>query len=178
MNDEAEMAPGNLKTQLVPPLHSEPMTSLEERRFGELLIKEGLITEAQLQEALQFQEELKWYKPVGQILVEKKLITAGQLNFFLDRDAQTASSRRDPSEDGSHHQGTILHRARSPEENRTSLRRNASRSWLRHGRGPATSPRYAAQHPICRSGQVQHRSQSCQVDQQGLRQEEFAHPDR
>jgi type IV pilus assembly protein PilB len=86
MNDEAEMAPGDLKTQLVPPLHSEPMTSLEERRFGELLIKEGLITEAQLQEALQFQEELKWYKPVGQILVEKKLITAGQLNFFLDRD--------------------------------------------------------------------------------------------
>jgi type IV pilus assembly protein PilB len=86
MNDEEEMAPGDLKSQLVPPLHSEPMTSLEERRFGELLIKEGLITEAQLQEALQFQKELKWYKPVGQILAEKKLITASQLNFFLDRD--------------------------------------------------------------------------------------------
>ena len=85
MNDEAEMAPGDLKTQLVPPLHSEPMTSLEERHFGEILIKEGLITQAQLQEALQFQKELKWYKPVGQILAEKKLITASQLNFFLDR---------------------------------------------------------------------------------------------
>ena len=60
MNDEAGMAPGDLKSHLVPPLHSEPMTSLEERHLGELLIKEGLITEAQLQEALHLQKEMKW----------------------------------------------------------------------------------------------------------------------
>ena len=48
------------------------------------MVEEGLITDSQLQEALRTQRELDIYKPVGQILVDQKAISAKQLNLFLD----------------------------------------------------------------------------------------------
>ncbi|HLA81869.1 MAG TPA: hypothetical protein VJP78_09695, partial [Thermoleophilia bacterium] len=62
-------------TQLVP----------SSRPLGEILRQAGLITEAQLQDALRTQQELGSYKPVGQILVDRRIITREQLDLFLDR---------------------------------------------------------------------------------------------
>lgn len=55
------------------------------QKIGKILVKERLITDSQLREALKIQKGLKTYKPVGQILVDRKLITQKQLNFMLDR---------------------------------------------------------------------------------------------
>ena len=55
------------------------------RRVGELLVKDGLITEAQLQEALRIQPTLKTYTPIGQVLIDGGHITLRQLNAVLDK---------------------------------------------------------------------------------------------
>lgn len=55
------------------------------RRLGELLVKEGLITQGQLEEALRIHGTLEPYTPVGQVLVGQKVITIAQLNTVLDR---------------------------------------------------------------------------------------------
>lgn len=55
------------------------------RRVGELLVKERLITETQLEAALRIQPTLKAYTPIGQVLVDQKLITLRQLNAVLDK---------------------------------------------------------------------------------------------
>ena len=49
------------------------------------MLEEGLISDAQLQEALRTQSELDLYRPLGQILVDQKAISARQLNLFLDK---------------------------------------------------------------------------------------------
>src|SRR5262249_10562433 len=54
-------------------------------RLGEILIKHGLITDAQLQEALHRQKTLKTYKPLGQILVDQQVLTAPQLTFYMEK---------------------------------------------------------------------------------------------
>jgi type IV pilus assembly protein PilB len=54
-------------------------------KLGEVLITEGLITEEQLREALEFQRTHSSYVPLGQILLQQKLLTANQLNKLLDR---------------------------------------------------------------------------------------------
>ncbi len=59
-------------------------SSPNEPQLGSLMVEEGLITDSQLQEALRTQRELDIYKPVGQILVDQKAISAKQLNLFLD----------------------------------------------------------------------------------------------
>jgi type II secretory ATPase GspE/PulE/Tfp pilus assembly ATPase PilB-like protein len=51
--------------------------------LGELLVKENLITHAQLYEALRIQKTLDIYKPIGQILVDLGAIMATQLNLIL-----------------------------------------------------------------------------------------------
>ena len=53
--------------------------------LGYLLIKERLITQAQLDEALEIQQGLTTYKPIGQILVDRGVMTRRQLNVVLDR---------------------------------------------------------------------------------------------
>lgn len=53
--------------------------------IGQLLVKERLITEAQLEEALRIQQGLDAYTPLGQVLVEQKAITLKQLDALLDR---------------------------------------------------------------------------------------------
>ena len=47
-------------------------------------MKEGLITEEELQEALEIQAKLPRYKPLGQILVDHGIITLRQLDLLLD----------------------------------------------------------------------------------------------
>jgi type II secretory ATPase GspE/PulE/Tfp pilus assembly ATPase PilB-like protein len=61
------------------------MTSSNEARIGELLVAEGLITDIQLQEALQYQHDMTSYVPLGQLLVERKYITRRQLDLVLDQ---------------------------------------------------------------------------------------------
>lgn len=54
-------------------------------KTGEILIKEGIITESQLEEAFKTQSAPNTHKPVGQILVDQGAVTQKQLNFLLDR---------------------------------------------------------------------------------------------
>lgn len=54
-------------------------------KIGEIFIKEGIITESQLEEAFKTQSALKTYKPLGQVLVDQGAVTRKQLNFLLDR---------------------------------------------------------------------------------------------
>ena len=65
--------------------HSGRMISSRKRLLGDLLIKEGLITKAQLQEALRLQKELETYQPIGQILVNQQVLTQKQVNFILEK---------------------------------------------------------------------------------------------
>ena len=53
--------------------------------LGEILIREGLINEAQLSTALMVQRETEPTTPLGQILVRQGVITQRQLNNVLDR---------------------------------------------------------------------------------------------
>src|SRR5262245_49482888 len=53
--------------------------------IGQLLVKGGLITEAQLEEALRIQHGFDVYIPLGQVLVGQKVISLKQLNALLDR---------------------------------------------------------------------------------------------
>jgi type II secretory ATPase GspE/PulE/Tfp pilus assembly ATPase PilB-like protein len=59
-------------------------------QLGALMVEEGLITDSQLQQALRTQYGLDVYKPVGQILVDQKAISAKQLNLFLDNHQKRA----------------------------------------------------------------------------------------
>ncbi len=52
--------------------------------LGHLLIKHRLITEAQLDEALEVQQALRTYKPIGQILVERGVVSQSDLEAILD----------------------------------------------------------------------------------------------
>ncbi len=51
--------------------------------FGEMLVRIGLITDAQLAEALRDQQSRPAYVPLGRILVERRLVTKGQLDLLL-----------------------------------------------------------------------------------------------
>ncbi|HEY3384658.1 MAG TPA: ATPase, T2SS/T4P/T4SS family [Vicinamibacterales bacterium] len=61
------------------------MRTPSEARLGRLLIKEGLITEEQLDSALSAQAGSPDYVPLGRILVERKLVTQRQLSLVLER---------------------------------------------------------------------------------------------
>jgi hypothetical protein len=58
---------------------------LQRGLLGEILIREGLITEAQLEAALELQREVDQDTPLGQLLVRSGAITQRQLNTVLDR---------------------------------------------------------------------------------------------
>lgn len=55
-----------------------------EQLLGHLLIQHRLITEAQLEEALEIQQTARPYKPIGQILVERGAMAQGDLKGILD----------------------------------------------------------------------------------------------
>jgi type IV pilus assembly protein PilB len=63
----------------------ENLPSTDDPQLGTLMISDGLITELQLQEALRAQSDLVVYRPVGEILVEQRAISAKQLNLFIDK---------------------------------------------------------------------------------------------
>src|SRR5919109_1779351 len=71
-----------METRLMGTAHP---SSPNDPQLGSLMVEEGLVTDSQLQEALRTQRELDIYKPVGQILVDQKAISAKQLNLFLDK---------------------------------------------------------------------------------------------
>jgi hypothetical protein len=64
---------------------STPSSAREELRLGELLLRERLLTESQLEEALADQAGRSAYLPLGQILIERKLVTRKQIRGALDR---------------------------------------------------------------------------------------------
>lgn len=53
--------------------------------LGELLVEEGLLTEAQLRDALRAQKQLKAPPLLGQILVDQKMLTQAQLDSALEK---------------------------------------------------------------------------------------------
>jgi Type II secretion system (T2SS), protein E, N-terminal domain len=55
------------------------------RRFGELLVAEGVISQDQLDVALRRQTVARSYMPIGQVLLANKLITRKKLNAMLQR---------------------------------------------------------------------------------------------
>ena len=55
------------------------------RRFGELLVADGVITQDQLDAALRLQSVARSYMPLGQVLLANKLITRKTLNGLLHR---------------------------------------------------------------------------------------------
>lgn len=64
----------------------QPAQSRGRRRMlGDLLIREGLLTHAQLEDALRAQAEAETPGPLGELLVEQRLITRSQLDFVLDK---------------------------------------------------------------------------------------------
>jgi type IV pilus assembly protein PilB len=54
-------------------------------RIGELLLKEGFLTEKQLQEAVTKQMKKTVYLPLGEVCVQLKFISKGQLQFVLQK---------------------------------------------------------------------------------------------
>jgi type IV pilus assembly protein PilB len=61
---------------------SEPEATL---RLGELLMSEGLLTPAQLEEALRVQRKPDSYAPLGHILIAQRIVTRDQLLSVLER---------------------------------------------------------------------------------------------
>ena len=54
-------------------------------RLGELLVKEGLVTRPQIDEALRMQANLDRYVPLGHVLIAQRLISRDQLVAVLER---------------------------------------------------------------------------------------------
>jgi type II secretory ATPase GspE/PulE/Tfp pilus assembly ATPase PilB-like protein len=69
--------------------HVTPVSAADEAeahvRLGELLVAEGLVTTAQLDEALVIQRSTDHYAPLGHILITHKVITRDQLLSVLER---------------------------------------------------------------------------------------------
>ena len=61
------------------------MSSTQKPKIGELLVKESLLTQEQLQEALSVQKNQKAYMPLGDICVDMKFLTKGDLNRILEK---------------------------------------------------------------------------------------------
>ena len=59
-------------------------TSKAAGHFGEMLVRVGFITEAQLGQALREQQARPSYVPLGQILVDLKLVTRRQIDQVLE----------------------------------------------------------------------------------------------
>jgi type II secretory ATPase GspE/PulE/Tfp pilus assembly ATPase PilB-like protein len=62
----------------------ENIVSQPETRLGELLVQRRLITAADLQEALEAQSAAPSYVPLGQLLIDRGLVTRRQLHLLLD----------------------------------------------------------------------------------------------
>lgn len=65
------------------PHRQRAATAPGEDRLGQLLVREGLISQEQLDEALRLQLSIHGQRPLGQILVDQRVLTAKQLNHLL-----------------------------------------------------------------------------------------------
>src|SRR5262249_14997528 len=65
-------------------LAQDDTVSQPETRLGELLIQRRLITASDLQDALAAQQAAPAYVPLGQLLIDRGLITRRQLHLLLD----------------------------------------------------------------------------------------------
>ena len=54
-------------------------------RIGELLVREGAITDEQLQDALAIQKQQKVYSPLGEVCITQKFLTRNQLHKILTK---------------------------------------------------------------------------------------------
>jgi hypothetical protein len=70
--------------------HADRRRAPHRSLLGDLLVREGLISPRQLQEALQQQAALPTYAPLGQILVQSQALSQQQLNLVLDRHHERA----------------------------------------------------------------------------------------
>ena len=70
--------------QVSPPAADPTELGSTQQLLGHLLIKHRLITESQLDEALEIQQTTRPYRPIGQILVERGAIAQSDLNAILD----------------------------------------------------------------------------------------------
>ncbi len=61
------------------------MGTAVEPELGTLMVRAGLVTPSQLEEALAVQRRLGAPRPIGQILVEQQVITQRQLNLILEQ---------------------------------------------------------------------------------------------
>jgi type IV pilus assembly protein PilB len=57
----------------------------EKQRIGDILVSEGYVTSAQLQEAVARQRRRTLYKPLGEICVELRFIAKGELQHLLKK---------------------------------------------------------------------------------------------
>jgi type IV pilus assembly protein PilB len=55
------------------------------RRFGDLLVADGVITRAQLEDALRVQAATRVWMPLGQVLLQRRVVTRAQLLAVLAR---------------------------------------------------------------------------------------------
>src|SRR5215470_1656835 len=87
MRSTTEQGVGSTKNGSANGLEEAPPPVPEARRglLGEILVREGLINEGQLSNALVVQRETEPTTPLGQILVRQGVITQRQLNNVLDR---------------------------------------------------------------------------------------------
>jgi len=61
------------------------MNKPDKLRIGDLLVKEGVITEEQLQHALAIQKKQEAYSPLGEVCIKQKLLTRNQLHKILTK---------------------------------------------------------------------------------------------
>lgn len=76
-----------------PPIASDA-ASARKQRLGEVLLGQGMITPAQLEEALRVQRTLAPGKRLGQILVEQEVLTRQQLTEVLGRELTASGGTR------------------------------------------------------------------------------------
>ncbi len=60
------------------------MLSKADVLFGKIAVSAGFVTEPQVEECVKYQEGLKDHKPLGMILLEKKMVTEEQLQVIID----------------------------------------------------------------------------------------------
>jgi hypothetical protein len=80
--DTAELTSGPVPTSSDAP---SVAASPRRRLLGDLLIREGLVSRQQLDEALRAQAAAEEPRPIGEILVEGRVITRSQLDFVLEK---------------------------------------------------------------------------------------------
>jgi hypothetical protein len=58
---------------------------VHEMKIGELLVKDGILSEEQVQQALKAQRDQEAYKPLGEVCVELRFISRNTLRTVLDK---------------------------------------------------------------------------------------------